>query len=582
MGDLVRDALRTTGIDEELEELVANAIVQSWSENRSKSVISKPSTKRKLKNKTNEPNLTKVRIIAEHLWRRLEQIYDTKLQIWKRNEEKMIDEMITRLRHEYKENLLLKQKQLEELAERKNDEYRNKEDCLREDIRVTFENRKLECEKAWREIEMVKKELRFQKELLDNARANFQSKKDNELYLIEQERCSLEQIRDGLRIHERSLDQRLQEAIRKAREKDKTQLTQMISEWNKKEATLSKKYEMVWNKICEISSEQQFSAKEATRLKKLQEKVIQQQKKLTETKQALNCALNKQRKTNEDLERVKKEKEKLSETNQKLMERLEKRDATINSLKKQLKLIEESAALRISELKFQHKLTVNKLQALSRELHRFHFSAFEKFDRPYPHPTAAVAARMTTIDSASSSTLTESSLEQHFRDRMKGFDFTKQELDLTLNKLRVRSHFRPLDYIHSISLSHAEISELEKPLSRNSSSKEVKRLQRDPSIIETNLAHGKMVEMEESAAHPDPKNVEKNTELEVTNNSAEIHTVDPLMVRYMEMVQDQKEKVEPLLEETPKNEDNELPEESFVIEAGERPDTPSTSSDFGW
>lgn len=42
--------------------------------------------------------------------------------------------------------------------------------------------------------------------------------------------------------------------------------------------------------------------------------MIQQQKKLTETKQALYDALHKQRKINEDLEHIKKEKEKLSET----------------------------------------------------------------------------------------------------------------------------------------------------------------------------------------------------------------------------------------------------------------------------
>ncbi|KAK6113567.1 hypothetical protein QQG55_52175, partial [Brugia pahangi] len=97
-----------------------------------------------------------------------------------------------------------------------------------------FSEQKLECERAWREIEMAQKELRFQRELLENARANFQSKKDSELCLIEKERCSLEQIKDGLKIHEKNLDQRLQEAIRKAREKDRTRIMQMISEWNKK------------------------------------------------------------------------------------------------------------------------------------------------------------------------------------------------------------------------------------------------------------------------------------------------------------------------------------------------------------
>ncbi|VIO93566.1 Uncharacterized protein BM_BM9736 [Brugia malayi] len=560
MGDLVRDALRATGIDEEVEQLIANAIVQSLSENRSKNAISQPSTERKLRDKANRPNLARVRVIAEHLWRRLEQIYDVKLQTWKRNEEKVMEEMIMRLRHEYRESLLLKQKQLDELAGRKDIEYKNKEDFLREDIRVTFE-----------------KELRFQRELLENARANFQSKKDNELCLIEKERCSLEQIKDGLKIHEKNLDQRLQEAIRKAREKDRTRIMQMISEWNKKEAILSKKYELVWDKICEISNGQEFSAKEAACFKKLQEKVIQQQRKLTETNEALHDALNMQQKTNEDLENVKKEKEKLSETNRKLMEKLERRNATINSLKKQLKLLEESAALRISELKFQHKLAVDKLQALSKQLDKYRFSTFKKFDRPSSHPSTPVSARMTMIDSMSSSTPTESSFEQHFRDRMKVLDCTKQELDFALNKLRIRSQSHPLDHIQSISLSHAETNELEKPQSRNSSNHEL--LQRDPSVIKTNSADEKMEMEQHFVVHSSPENIE-NTE-GVTSNSPGKHTVDPLMVRYMKIIQSQREKVEPLLQQTSK-EDTQLSEELFVIETGERLNTSSTPSDFGW
>ncbi|VDK76073.1 unnamed protein product [Litomosoides sigmodontis] len=461
MGDFVRSALRDTGIDEEVEQLIANAIVQSWSENCSKSVSNQPATEQELKESDNAPNLAKVRIIAEYLWRRLKQIYSVKLQTWKRKEEKTIEEMIAKLRHEYRENLLLKQKQLEELVRRKDDEYKNKEDFLREDIRVTFENKRLECERAWREIERAQKELRFQKELLHNARASFQLKKDNELYLIEKERCSLEKIKDSMKIHEESLDQRLQDAIRKAREKDRAKIAQMIFEWDKKVAILSKKYGLVWDKICEISSGQQFSAEEAECLKKLQEKVTQQEKKLTETKQALCNALRKQQRTREDLERVKKEKEKLSETNQNLMKKLEKGNATVNSLKKQLKLVEESAALRIDELKFQHRLDVVKLQALGMEIHKYQSNELEKFKRPSSHPSTPTIARFTSVDSTPSSTLKESSpLEQHLCDQMKVLNFTNQQL------------------------------------------------QRDPSIIKTNSVYGKMMEVA-SATHSSPRNVEK-------------------------------------------------------------------------
>lgn len=72
----------------------------------------------------------------------------------------------------------------------------------------------------------------------------------------------------------------------------------------------------------------------------------------------------------------------------------------------------------------------------------------------------------------------------------------------------------------------------------------------------------------------------QNTE-GVTSNSPGKHTVDPLMVRYMKIIQSQREKVEPLLQQTSK-EDTQLSEELFVIETGERLNTSSTPSDFGW
>ncbi|VDK59441.1 unnamed protein product [Gongylonema pulchrum] len=64
------------------------------------------------KHLSKEPNLAKVRLVMEQLWRRIERIYDAKLQAMKEREEKEVEEMVARLRHEYKENLLIKQKQV--------------------------------------------------------------------------------------------------------------------------------------------------------------------------------------------------------------------------------------------------------------------------------------------------------------------------------------------------------------------------------------------------------------------------------------------------------------------------------------
>ncbi|VDO27275.1 unnamed protein product [Onchocerca flexuosa] len=172
-----------------------------------------------------------------------------------------------------------------------------------------------------------------------------------------------------------------------------------------------------------------------------------------------------------------------------------------------------------------------------------------------------------TMDSASSSTPAESSsFEQRFHDRMKVLNFTKQKLDFEMEKLCVRSHSQPLNYIHSI-LSNAKISDLEKPVSRNyqESGHETQRFQEDSSITKTDPVHEKMVEMEESVVRTIP-NIEKylfplflyviqNVEVEMKNNSLEKHAVDPLMVRYMKMIEDQREKVESVIEQTPKKED---------------------------
>uniref|UniRef100_A0A915Q7I0 Uncharacterized protein n=1 Tax=Setaria digitata TaxID=48799 RepID=A0A915Q7I0_9BILA len=504
MGDLVRDAMRATGIDEEVEQLIADAIVRSWNENHSKIITSERSTERKLKTKANEPNLIKVRIIAEQLWKRLERIYEIKLQTWKENEAKVIEGMVAKLRCEYKANLLLKKKQLDELAERKDNEFKNKEDFLREEIRMTFEKKKLECERAWREIETAQKELRFQKELLDNARTTFQAKKDNELHLIEQERYSLEQIKDALKMHEKCIDQRLREAVRKAHEKDKAQIAKLVV----------------------IFYFRQFF--------------------LPKTEKALSDALNNQQKTSEDLERIKKEKENLSEENQKLMERLKRRDASVSSLKRQLKLVEESAALRINDLKLEHRLTMDKLRTLENELRRYHSSALEKLSRPTSLPSVH-CSRTTTLDSESSSTTTQSSsVEQHFRDRMKALNLTKQELDFSLEKLCIRSHFRPLDCIKS---PYGEIHNIQRHISRNPSNHEI-----------------------------------KNVDVVMPDNSLSNQTVNPAMIRYMKIIQDQREKVESPLEWTPKKENIDLSEESLVIETetGERQATSNTPSDFGW
>lgn len=57
-------------------------------------------------------NGAKIRLISEQLWRRLERKYEAKFQAWKENEEKEIDDMVIRLRNEYKQNIDNKQSEV--------------------------------------------------------------------------------------------------------------------------------------------------------------------------------------------------------------------------------------------------------------------------------------------------------------------------------------------------------------------------------------------------------------------------------------------------------------------------------------
>uniref|UniRef100_A0A0M3I6H2 CUE domain-containing protein n=1 Tax=Ascaris lumbricoides TaxID=6252 RepID=A0A0M3I6H2_ASCLU len=128
MGDLVRDAFQASGIDEEMEKVIADAILQKWNDEHSADI-----TSFKLNEETNNaqrsglktPPITslqdldhsgldcaKVRLLSEQLWRRLERKYEAKLQAWKKSEQKQLDAMLEKLRSEYRESIDAKQAQV--------------------------------------------------------------------------------------------------------------------------------------------------------------------------------------------------------------------------------------------------------------------------------------------------------------------------------------------------------------------------------------------------------------------------------------------------------------------------------------
>ncbi|VDK37255.1 unnamed protein product [Gongylonema pulchrum] len=178
-------------------------------------------------------------------------------------------------------------------------------------------------------------------------------KKENELHRIDQERRTVERFKETLVSRERAAEKKLQEELKRAREQNRVHMAQMVSEWNQKEAALVKRCDAVWARIREISEKQ-------------------------------------------ELEQVKKFE------NEELRKKLGRQETSISNLKKQLKLVEESAAIRINDLKFHHRLTVR------------HF-----FDRCNLLPLA-------DLESVSTSTPSESSFEQNFRDRMNAIELSKQ------------------------------------------------------------------------------------------------------------------------------------------------------------
>ncbi|VDN37944.1 unnamed protein product [Gongylonema pulchrum] len=320
----------------------------------------------------------------EQLWRRIERIYDAKLQAIKEREEKEVEKMVARLRHEYKENLLIKQKQFDELAQRKDDEYRSKEDALREDIRLSFEKKKLEYERMWREIEVAQKEIQFRQQLLDDAQANFLSKKENELHRIDQERRTVERFKETLVSRERAVEKKLQEELKRVREQHRVHMAQM-------------------------------------------EEMAQYQEKLSQTELALKGANESKRKMDEHLKILQMQNDELLEENEELRKKLGRQETSISNLKKQLKLVEESAAIRINDLKFHHRLTVNKLQVADSQLRAYHMMELEKPNQSHDHrATSETRLPLADLESVSTSTPSESSFEQNFRDRMNAIELSKQ------------------------------------------------------------------------------------------------------------------------------------------------------------
>ncbi|VDN04806.1 unnamed protein product [Thelazia callipaeda] len=539
MGDLVHDALRATGFSEEVEALIADIIVQRLDQDPSWIVVSQQTDNKKFGNK--ELNLARVRIIAEQLWRRVERIYDNKFQVWKQNEEKSINDMVTKLRHVYKKNLLLKQRQFEELIERKDQEYKDKENLLREDVRLIYEKKKLELEKAWRFIETAQKELQIRKELLENAQACFNTRKENELYHIEHEKRSLKQVKRTLDMQEKNFNQRVQEAIQKAREKDNAQMKGMISEWNEKEAILSKKYAIVWNKICEISTEQQVSAQEFTRLKKIEEEMLIYYKKLAETERALSEATETQHRISGDLDCIRNEKTMLYQE-------------------------------------------MERMQMVSLELQKQRQEDFS------PSRVPPAVARNTALDliSISSSTPTETSFDRDVLKKMKILNIAKQELDSSLENIRLRGHLRPVEYMKCKKISCDHINDME---NRGSLTHIIEN---EHLITASGIAQDVKIEDRislkdlvgsrstlrkndgEYTSNPAVHSVEKTEGKNVTCCVEKDSKIDLHMLQYMKMVQDETKETIVLTPEAGYGESDEV---SFAVETSQKL---GASTDFSW
>ncbi|VDK19454.1 unnamed protein product [Anisakis simplex] len=196
----------------------------------------------------------KVRLLSEQLWRRLERKYELKLQAWKKSEEKQLEEMLEKLRAEYKQSIDAKHTQYAELASRKEDELRKLETRLKEDFRLEQEKYQLKLQQEWRLIEAEKRDLRAQKDQLETAKSNFSIKMQHEEMCLKRDQTALTRMNETLLERKRKLDEAVREkAISKAGQIQENWLNEMVNEWNEKEAKLSQKCSQLAERVQQMS-----------------------------------------------------------------------------------------------------------------------------------------------------------------------------------------------------------------------------------------------------------------------------------------------------------------------------------------
>ncbi|VDD86659.1 unnamed protein product [Enterobius vermicularis] len=379
MGDFIREAFRTSGINEKMQDVIAETIMQRWNDeagrrnHRSASSVA-PQNVDSIKYQS---DTGKMQLISEQLWRRLERKYEERLQKYKDKEEKVIEEKIISLKAEYKRNLDFAYSQCEEKLRRKDEELRRKEEILKEENQLESEKRYLEIQRAWSEIEASKKDLRIQKEHFDVAKSNFALKMSNDNLVLQRQKDELVKKENHLKERERGLKEEIKTAVTEAKKKERDWIVEKVKEWNMKEAKLIEKCENLQEKMRQFSKLQSTISEQSSHIRVLQGDLITLRGRLNDSEEKLRQANSKLHEYN-DYEILREENKRMKEEllSKSKDDVLAIKESELNNLRRRLKLVEETADLRIKELKF--RLKTDQLRQTLGERHQCHIASTSK------------------------------------------------------------------------------------------------------------------------------------------------------------------------------------------------------------
>lgn len=606
MGDIIRDAFQASGINNEMEKVIAETILQHWSGRNSRidanEVTADFPPARDVDSDQNTLDRAKVRLITEQLWRRLERRYEAKRENWKKNETKRIDAMIENLRKEYKQNLDDIRLQYQEEMDRKMEEHMRKEEQLKNEVRLEHERRLLEVERAWNEVESKEKTIRITKEQLEAAKNNFEMMMANERMKLRREGEAIKRRGEELAEREENMESIIRDAVQNAEKRERIWILDKVKEWNEKESILKQKCDELCDKVRRLEVDKKTINEQSSRIAQLEAEISSLRGKLSESQTAPRVA--RERFPNYDA--TDDQTVGLKARNDAVMKQLNEKDAKIANLERHLKLVREAADLRCRELKIKHDIVADKLRKVSDQCRTYQSRLSESHvpkERTVSRHEATLKktydfwnATSSPSESLSSSSAPSSSFEKSALRRLESIDRLSHQIDVSLAFYRAQreaAEAAPFVAPQFLNTSHAEDSSFVVPVmtstpnvkniminarselqqltpirestpERNFESSvlvpialplDKKQMMREPKQNYAEAEPSVVLPLHDAEGKPDQDELEESTLLAEPSPSTEAKNeavvgskrnsnegIDPVMLQYMEIVKKQRER----------------------------------------